>query len=491
MKALKILKESLTIKFDKAFGLDIGDRSIEIIELEKVFKFAISTYARTELPEGIVENGKILNQNVLAEKLKKLLKEAKPHKVSTNKVIVSLPESQIFTSCFEVDSKLKSSALTKEIADKISLSLPISLDKTYWDFVEKPLPDHLRKMIIFVSVPKDIANSYVKFCNSVGLEIVSLNIGSFSLARVVLKSSPNQSLIIDFGSGSTNLSFFDSNDKLNMTFTIPIAGYQMTQSIKSKLNIEEVEAETLKIKYGFKEGDKNTVRPIILPIIEDILKEIKKAIDYYEKTFNQKLEDIYLVGGSTFLPGLVEQMMSTLGKEVKVAKAVYNINFDLLTRKGGDFPLFANVLGLGMLGASNIFKDINLIKEMPSTEANSVNTLNLFNMGYLTKVNIVRTILNNKYVLATMVIILGVVLAILFQQAQNYFVNNIKLPKISTTNSEPITTSIQTSGSYQLIEDKDHGTYPATVEASKSYQKAKRISETGKLDLTTRAKLNG
>jgi Tfp pilus assembly PilM family ATPase len=80
MNFTKFLKNVSTIKFDKAFGLDIGDRSIEIIELEKFFRFSVSTYGRVELPAGIVEGGRILDPNFLAEKLKKLLKEIKPKK---------------------------------------------------------------------------------------------------------------------------------------------------------------------------------------------------------------------------------------------------------------------------------------------------------------------------------------------------------------------------------------------------------------------------
>jgi type IV pilus assembly protein PilM len=416
----KILREALTIKFDKAFGLDIGDRSVEIIELEKVFKFSVVTYGRVELPEGVIDNGKILDQNILAEKIKKLLKEAKPNKVSTNKVVLSLPESQVFVKCFEVDSKLKSGSLNNAILDKVSLSLPVNIDKTYWDFIEKPLADKTKKLIIFVSIQKEIANSYVKFCNSIGLEIVSLGLQSLSLARVILKSSPKQSLILDIGSGSTNLSFFDSNDKLNMSVIIPVAGDQMTQEVKSKLKLENAEAEALKVKFGFKEIESNTVRPIILPVMEDILKETKEAINYYEAAFKQKLEDIYLIGGSSLLPGITEVVKAGLKKEVQIAVSGYNTNLSIVTGKNNSFSLFANVFGLGMLGASGGFKDMNLLKKMPSSEVNSVNKLNLFNMGYLSKVNTIRTILNNKFVLVIMVILIGIIFAILLQQTKNF-----------------------------------------------------------------------
>lgn len=429
MNIKKILRDTLTIKFDKAFGLDIGDRSIEIIELEKVFKFSVVTYGRTELPEGIVDNGRILNQNVLAEKLKKLLKEAKPKRVSTNKVILSIPESQVFVQCFTVDSKLKSSALLSAITEKVSVSLPLNLDKTYWDYTEKPLQDKNKKLIMFFGVPKDIANSYVKFCNSIGLEIVSLCFESLSSARTILKSSVKQSLIMDIGSRSTSLCFFDSDDKINMSITIPLAGDHMTDAVKTKFKIETAEAEVMKEKFGFKKGKDNTVEEVIEPILEDILKEVESAINYYEETFKQKLDDIYLIGGSALLPGIVDVVKSNLKREVQIAVSARSMNLEILG-KGNNFPLFANVIGLGMLGASGEFKDMNLLKEMPSSEVNSINKLNLFSMGYLSKVNTIRTIMNNKYILVMLIILIGIIFAILVQQAQNYGYASVSTPTI-------------------------------------------------------------
>jgi type IV pilus assembly protein PilM len=420
MSFKQTLKDVLSIKFDKAFGLDIGDRSVEIIELEKIFKFNITTYGRTELPEGVVENGKIIDQNILAEKIKKLLKEVKPKKVSTNKAIVSLPASEIFIKCFTMDSKLKSGSLSKAIVEKMSLEMPFNIDKTYWDYVEKPVSEKGKKMIIFIAVQKDIANSYVKFCNSIGLEVVCLCVQSFSLARTILKSSAKQTLIMDIGSRTTNLSFFDSNDKVNMSISIPVAGDQMTEAVKDGLKIERNVAEDLKTKFGFGDSKENKVLPIISPILEDILKETREAISYYEQTFKQTLDDVYVIGGSALLPGIMETIKKNLKKEVQVGVSNYNVNINSVTSKKNSFPLFANVIGLGMLGASGQFKDFNLLREMPSAEVNVVNKLNLFSMGYLSRVDTIRTILNNKFVLIVMIILIGVIFAVLLQLTKNY-----------------------------------------------------------------------
>ena len=416
----KNLREFLTIKFDKAFGLDISDRSVEIIELDNFLKFSVMTYGRTELPEGIVENGKIINPNFLAERIKKLLKEAKPKKVSTNKVVVSIPESQVFIECFEVPSKLRSGSLTKAVLDKMSTSLPIDVEKTYWDFTEKSLVDKTKKLIMFISVPKDIANSYVKFCNSIGLEVVSLCTESLSLARTILKKSSKHSLIIDIGSQSTNINFFNSDDEINMSVPVPVAGEQMTQAIKNSLKIERAEAEDLKVKFGFREDPNNVVRPIILPVIDDISKEIKLAIDYYEETFKQKLDNVYIIGGSSLLPSIIDVLKVNLNRDIKIAVSSYNINLNVMTDKNNSFPLFANVIGLGMLGSSGAFRDMNILKKMPASEINLVKKTDLLKMGYLSRTNYVRTVINNKFVLVLLVIIIAIIFGVLLELAKGF-----------------------------------------------------------------------
>ena len=414
------LRETLNIKFDQAFGLDISDRSVEIIELNKVFRFSVLTYGRTELPNGVVENGNILDSNVLALKLKTLLKDARPKRVSTNKVIISLPESQVFVECFVLDVKLKSGDLNKAIIDKVSLLLTMDLDKMYWDFIQKPLPNQTQKLIIFVGVPKGVADSYVKFCNSIGLEVASLSLEALSLARAILKESDRQSLVIDIGARSTSLNFFDSNDKINMSVAIPLAGEHLTAAIKEKLQVEVEEAEALKIKAGFLDTPENNILPIMLPILKNILNETKAAIDYYELTFKQKLDDVYLLGGATLSPGLIPLIKKELNREVQPVISADNLNLNVLEHKTKDFPLYANVIGLGMLGASGEFKDINLLKKMPAGQVNTIDKLNLFKLGYLSKVNIFRMLLNNKYVLIIMVILIMVIFAVLLQQTKNF-----------------------------------------------------------------------
>ncbi len=422
----KNLKEALTIKFDKAFGLDISDRSVEIAELEKVFRFTVTTYGRADLPVNVVNEGRIIDPDTLALKIKNLLREVKPKKVSTNKVILSLPEAQTFFQSFIIGANIKGSELNKQVMEKITLNSPIHPDKMYWDISYELLPDKKNKVVMFVGVPKEVATSYVKLCNSIGLEVVALSTEAFSLSRVILKKSDKQSLIIDIGSDVTNLVYFDGADKIQMAVSVPIAGELFTQIILAKLGLDRDAAESLKIKEGFLKNGQ--VKEIIMPLLEDLAQEIKVSIEYYESNFNQKLDEIHLTGGSALLPEIVNNLKELVGRDIKIVSSGNNISLSFLSDKSKNFPLFTNVLGLGMLGASAQFKDFNLLKKMPHSEINDVDRLNLFKMGYLSRVNTIRMIFNNKYVLVTLILLIGVIFAVLIQQAETFGLASASIP---------------------------------------------------------------
>ncbi|MEI6528739.1 MAG: pilus assembly protein PilM [bacterium] len=409
--------EALNIKFDKAFGLDISDRSVEVMELSKAFSFSVDTYGRIDFPAGVIEEGKIMNPAVLAETIKKLLKALKPRKISTNKVVLSLPESQVYYHSFIVEADLKPAELTRAVTDEVAKVMPQNLNSLYWDFQVRNLPNKTKKLVVFVAVPKDIAVDYVKLCNSIGLEIISLQVEPLSLARVILKKSDKQSMIVDIGSNTTNISVFDSNDKVELSVNVPVAGEDFTKVIAKELKITAVEAEALKIKWGFKKDKANPVAGIIEPILrKEIMLEVKGAIDYYEKNFVQNVDQIYLVGGSSILPGIEDVFSEAFGKQLQVISVGNTVKLNFMSDKKFNIALFANVLGLAMFGASGGYKDMNLLNKIPSSERNSVNKLSLFNMGYLSNVNAFRTVLNNKFALFVMTLLVLVVFALITQQ---------------------------------------------------------------------------
>lgn len=392
----------LNTNFDRAFGLDISDTSIELAELSKLFRFSLENYGRVELPEGVIAEGRIVDEKALVEHIKMLLQNVKPHKVSTNKVFLSLPESQIFTHHFTMVTPLRGDALRALVQKEIVKILPISPLKMYWDVTATPLLTG-ETNIVFVGIQKEVAEAYVRACNLVGLTIIGFGLEPLSIGRLLLTDGPEVTAIVDIGSRVTNVSVLKGNHDLCLAVSVLKGGHDITAAIAQGLNIDIAAAEEKKIAAGSNMSEEFFF--LAEPVVKIISSEVKRVITYYEGTFKQPISKILLVGGASVMGGIKERIAEVTGKPVDASLHFNNFeNLGYLTNKkeGNEaLPmLFTSVIGLGMLGASNEFQDINLLKQIPSSKLNIINRTELFRAGYLSKFTAIRIFLNSRIMLA-------------------------------------------------------------------------------------------
>src|SRR3989344_9657207 len=85
------------------FGLDISDRALRLIQLKKKGKKTVlSSYNEIVIPEGIITNGVIIDENNLIKLLHQLITTVKGDKINTKKVISVLPETKTFIKVIEI-----------------------------------------------------------------------------------------------------------------------------------------------------------------------------------------------------------------------------------------------------------------------------------------------------------------------------------------------------------------------------------------------------
>src|SRR3972149_9797243 len=95
-----------------AFGLDISDTSLEMVEFQKKGgKIVLSAVGRMILAKGVMEDGKILDEQKMAAAISDLCSKTQPQKISTKLVIASLPESKIFTHNFKLPITIQTNDL--------------------------------------------------------------------------------------------------------------------------------------------------------------------------------------------------------------------------------------------------------------------------------------------------------------------------------------------------------------------------------------------
>src|SRR3989339_2255637 len=92
----------------ESFGLDISDRSLKFARLKKKGRFfKLISWGETELKEGIIKDGEILDEAGLAEAIKRGMEKIKGFPLDTKNVIACLPESKAFLQVIKMPRMAK------------------------------------------------------------------------------------------------------------------------------------------------------------------------------------------------------------------------------------------------------------------------------------------------------------------------------------------------------------------------------------------------
>ena len=304
-----------------AFGLDISDTSLEMVEFKKKGgKVILSAVGRMILAKEVMEDGKILDEQKLAAAIRDLCLKTKPQKISTKLVIASLPESKIFTHHFKLPITIHDNELAGALKFEAEGVVPASQDELLFDYKiikkesasAKATAD--KQEILYVAAFKNIAESYARTLRLAGLEPIALDAEALSIARSLIKvyNKDEAVLIIDIGAKETALSIFDQ-DGIRFSRDLPTAGDFFTKIIAAKLKMSWDQAENMKITCGLDlDCEDGRILLVLQQSLEKISQEIIKGIRYYENEIGRKVARGVLVGGSANLTGFAEYFQDNL-----------------------------------------------------------------------------------------------------------------------------------------------------------------------------------
>lgn len=330
----------------KSVGIDIADHTIEIVELIKsAGKLKVSSMGRIKLDSGIVERGRVKDENKLAQAIKTVLSQSKPHPILTKKIIFGLPESQVYTHVFTIgahDKKQRNSFVLKEALSNI----PLKKEELLFDY-KVLFEDKVKVEILLVAASKEIVSEWYKFFKKLGLEAV-FDIESLAIFRGVTISSPKEPVcIVDIGFATTNISIFDKKG-LRYVYSINIAGDIFTKEIAQTMNIKPEEAEKKKLELGLSDKN-NQIFSVLIKQLEKVKDEIKTGIDYFQLKTSQKISGVIFVGGSSQLKGLEDYLKMNLNLPIIIGGLALSQN---------KIPLeYAEAAGLALRGIDNRWKN--------------------------------------------------------------------------------------------------------------------------------------
>lgn len=336
-------------------ALHISDRTCTVLRLNA--KNEIVSFGRALLPQGVMDGGLVRDRKQLGEHIRAACTRALPKPIILDEevpVIFSIPESQSFTHLFTVSSSLPDEHVAQTIRKKAEEFIPAPLDSLYtdWHVAEENVGGNDR--ILFAAAPREIIDAYIAVCEEVNLLPLAIDMETVSLARALLFDDGKSSMIVDIGSRSTTLGFFDEAHRLGLSLSIPIAGNIFTRALIDRLHVSFEDAEELKRSSGLSRTlPDNRSMVILQEQLQLILAQVRKATSYFESTYHKTVTSIVLAGGGALIPDIVAYFAMNLKCDVVLGDPLFRLSKSATQILGKEESvLYAPVVGLALRARS-------------------------------------------------------------------------------------------------------------------------------------------
>jgi type IV pilus assembly protein PilM len=348
--------------FKGAFGIDIGDSSIKIVQLIKKWRpggksfFDISDIRQIALPKGAVSFGEILDSEAVTNKLRQLLGAiGKNPAIKNSWVVASLPVSKSFLKLIVAPVSEKE-LNDKIIYDEVSKHLPMDISeiKIDWQIINDPFAQKNATHLLIGAVPIKTISDYSNILKSAGLHPLAMEIEDLSIARAMITSSKTYKnearAILDLGGSRSSVIIYDKGS-IQFSSLVNFSGDYIDQILSKRLNIEHAESSNLKTINGLNYNNKHPeYLKIMIELADELVHSISDKITYYQNHFRDTnpVTHITVSGGLSIMTNLDKYITN----KIKIETAPGNVWKNLLNKKIKQDSInnlaFASAIGLAL-----------------------------------------------------------------------------------------------------------------------------------------------
>lgn len=337
------------------FGLDIGSKSIKVMQLEKHAKKAVvKAYGSAHTDAKIMKDGVITNIPEAAKVIDSLLANNLSGKLTTNRVVMGVPVSRVFTRVLTLPIMSKKE-LDSAVQLEVEQSIPVASKNLYYDYETTDIGDPSNILVRMVAVPRTIVDSYAAVCDLLKLDLALVQTNIRADAELCLNyedlSGENPYIILDVGGSSIDIGILD--ETLRITGTVDEGGNTITSAIARAFKVSEKKAHEMRVTHGIAAGgNQEKILQAVEPMLQKVITEIKRMTRFYQERIkeNSQISQILIVGGGANMPGLGDYLTNATRIPTRVsAPWGAHIEFGKLEPpQSSDLPVFLTAAGLAL-----------------------------------------------------------------------------------------------------------------------------------------------
>ena len=341
----------------KVLSLDIGSKNTKIVLGSQSKKNVIIEKAITIItPVGCYNDGNILD---ITKFKSEILDVLQAENIKCRNIIITTKSTSVITRDIDIPIAKKED-MDAIIKFQMERYLPIVFDDYILQYtvLEEFEDDGIKQVKVTVVVyPKIMAEGYYNLIKELKGNAVALDISSNSINKLFIEdikvNDENYSLedtvaVIDLGYDFTNVNII-SDGNVQFTRIINYGGAFIDIDIAKELSISEAAAEDQKLKgcnlerESLSDMQGSIVNDIAKAQVRNWIQEIEKLLNYYKsKEQGNKIDKIYIYGGSSSLKGIETFIKDAMNLPVTQIQSLSNVNCSKIDVK---LSIYLNAIG--------------------------------------------------------------------------------------------------------------------------------------------------
>ncbi len=360
--------KNLLTKRKAGVGIELSPEKINLAQLSKQRQgFKLSALSSFPVPEGIFQDGQIVDSAALAQLITSALAESK---IKAQRVATAVPGRESLVRLIPLPAELDDRELREMVLNhEAGLYLPYPREEADVDyqklgyFVDE---DGIEKVqVLLVATRKEITDTYMETFAQAGLEVDVLEINSFSLIRTIREQlrqfAPQEAaVLVDIEFDNTEIAIIVDGVP-QFSRTVPIGTYQLQAALLRATKLPATRdtrmLQTISIPYTESDEVEDSITSTnpgmasLLRVLGELTDELRRSLDFYLNQ-NGNLEIIQILlagpgGGINNLEEFFRQKLNLPTVQIDPVSALsLEINEDQFTK--AQRPGLGIVLGLGL-----------------------------------------------------------------------------------------------------------------------------------------------
>jgi type IV pilus assembly protein PilM len=301
-------------------GLDIGSSSIKAIELKKSKgELMVSHLGVEPLASDVVVDSMIVDSGHVSSAISKIFGL---HNIKTKNVATSVSGHSVIVKPIKV-SPMSEGDLADGITTEAAQHIPFDIADVNLDFeILNPDGAGSQMDVLLVAVKKDKILNYTNVLSLAGKTPAVVDIDAFALQNCYEYNyqphGDSTVALLNLGASVMNINIVKGTTPL-FTRDVSVGGNQYTDSLQKELDLSFDDAESLKLGRRVGTVSEDAKQPILQQVTEIIVLEIQKTFDFFRATASgAHIERIFVAGGSSKVPGLVEALRQEFSLPVEI-----------------------------------------------------------------------------------------------------------------------------------------------------------------------------